>query len=475
MQGCSWGGLRLCLLGALACGSEEGERGSGVLPGTDTRPAGTVVWRRCGNIECGEVVVPIDYSAPELGTIQIAINRAQANGAQRYRGVLFLNPGGPGAAGKDFVANSTPALRTLFPGYDFVGFDPRGVGESAPLNCTTSEEPFALLKTDGVQAFIEGLGRVSRSCAAQIGPLFNKVGSNQVVADIDFIREALGHEQINFLGVSYGTRLGELYAQAYPEHARAVVLDAPLSPIADVTEEATAQFDALLKAQESFFAACASGVLNCPPDPESVFTSVVATQPTDNDRSLFISNWKLLLSAPPGRVILADLLRAVAGGQLMATEDMPVMASVNLTSSFNAIANFSTNCADNIVLPPTLSEAESLLESFQQRSPQFAEQGIAAVTCSGWQVQPDPVPVLDAFRVPPLVLGGLEDSLTPLSWAQATAQTIPGASLLLSEHYGHGATLYGSRCVYDYVRTYLDTLEPVPAGARCAAPTAAAP
>jgi pimeloyl-ACP methyl ester carboxylesterase len=439
------------------------------------RPAGSVVWRPCGNIQCGEVEVPIDYAAPELGTIQIAINRAQANAAVEYQGVLFLNPGGPGAAGKDFVAGSTPALRTLFPGYDFVGFDPRGVGESAALHCSIPITAFGLLKTEGAQAMIDTLRSESRSCAAENGPLFDKVGSNQVVADIDRIREALGHDEINFLGVSYGTRLAELYAQVFPEHARAVILDAPVSPIADVTEEATAQFDALLTAHEAFFSACAVGQLDCPPDAENVFAGIVASQPTEGDRLQFLTNWKLLLSASPGRLILAELLRSVASGERMSSVEMPVMASVNVIASINFVANLSTNCADSVVLPPTASQAEVLLESFQQRSVEFADQGISAITCSGWQVQPDPVPLLTALRVPPLVIAGLEDSLTPLAWAQDTVNSSPGASLLLSEHYGHSAVLNGSLCVFGYVKRYLDALEPVPAGARCAARTAAAP
>jgi pimeloyl-ACP methyl ester carboxylesterase len=435
-----------------------------------TSPLGSVSWSSCGGLQCARVRVPIDYAAPELGTIEVAINRVSALGAER-RGVVFLNPGGPGVPGKAFAAASAPALRTLLPGYDFIGFDPRGVGESAPLRCSMDVDLTGLLAAGGVEAMLEGLRSASRRCAAENGRLFNQLGSNQVVADIDQIRQALEVEEINFIGVSYGTRLGELYAQAFPEHARAIVLDAPVSPIADVTEEVKAQFDALLQAQGTFFADCASGTLSCPPDPKGIFDSLVATQPTDSDRAQFIANWKLLLSAPPGREILAQLLRQVASGQVMTAGDMPVMASVNALAGINGFANLSTNCADSTVPPPDTSEAEALLSSFRERAPQFADSAIAGFTCGGWEVQPDPAPAL-AFtpRVPPLVIGGTADSLTPLRWARDTVASLPGSGLLLSEHYGHGAVLYGSKCVFDFIKAYLDDLTLVPEGARCAAP-----
>lgn len=324
------------------------------------------------------------------------------------------------------------------------------------------------MKTQGIAGWIDLLHSESERCAAENGPLFQHVGSNQVVADMDRIREALGQDELNYIGLSYGTRLGELYAQAFPEHARAVVLDAPVAPVADLVAEVSAQFDALLSAHANFFADCASGELKCPPDAQQLFDRIVAAQPTDTARAVFLSSWKLLLSAPPGREFLAKLLSDVASGQSMAMQDMPATADVPL--SINTLANFNTNCADSVPEPLTVSEAQALMASFSMRSPEFASQGIGAVTCSGWQVQHDPTPALDFTpRIPPLVIGGLEDSLTPIEWAQETAMTIPGSALVLSEHYGHGALLYGSQCVLSYIHDYLYDATLPETGARCAA------
>jgi pimeloyl-ACP methyl ester carboxylesterase len=438
-------------------------------PDVQGRPASNVEWRACGSIECGEVTVPIDHDAPELGTIRIAINRVRVRSGT-YRGAVLMNPGGPGAEGKGFVAALASGLVQQFPGFDFIGFDPRGVGESAPLRCSAAPDVDVdeVMRTQGIAGWIELLRSESERCAAENGPLFQRVGSNQVVADMDLIREALGLEELNYIGLSYGTRLGELYAQAFPERARAVVLDAPVAPVADLVGEVSAQFDALLVAHANFFADCASGELQCPPDAQQLFQQIVAAQPTDSARALFLSAWKLLLSAPPGREILAKLLSDVASGQLMMSEDMPVMADVPI--DVNTLANFNTNCADSVSEPLSVSEAQALMESYAQRSPEFASQGIGAITCSGWQVQRDPALALDFTpRVPPLVIGGAEDSLTPIAWAEETAMTIPGSALLLSEHYGHGALLYGSQCVRSLIYQYLRDGTLPEAGTRCAA------
>jgi pimeloyl-ACP methyl ester carboxylesterase len=422
-------------------------------------------------MECAWVRVPVDYEQPGAGSITIAINRARAL-TPESRGVVLLNPGGPGVPGKPLVEGSAAALRQLLPGFDFIGFDPRGVGESAPLGCPVNADfnPAGALEA-GVDALVELLSGVSQSCAARNGALFHQLGSNQVVADIDRIRLALGVEEINFLGISYGTRLGALYAQTFPEHARAVVLDAPMAPVADVTAQVEAQFEALLLAHAQFFADCESGTLSCPPEPKAVFDAIVASQPTQESRTVFLANWQQLLAAPPGRAILAQLLTQVATGEVVAMEDMPVMASVNALEGLYTFANFSTNCADSTVPAPTGEAAEALVASFRERAPEFPSQVLPALTCSGWQVRPDPVPPLGFTpRVPPLVIGGAADSLTPLQWAYDTVAVIPGASLLLSEHYGHGALLYGGACVFDHVRRYLEELTPVPEGATCATP-----
>jgi len=144
----------------IASGCVESSSSNDLSQEAAKRPKTSVTWRACGAIQCGEVAVPIDYDAPERGTINIAINRAQAAfGTGTYLGAVLVNPGGPGAPGKSFVASLANPLRQQFPGFDFIGFDPRGVGESAPLGCSAGPDVDveAIMKTSGIAGWIDVL------------------------------------------------------------------------------------------------------------------------------------------------------------------------------------------------------------------------------------------------------------------------------------------------------------------------------
>jgi pimeloyl-ACP methyl ester carboxylesterase len=447
----------------VACGTEDGSVAE--APIASDRPLDSIEWRPCAALECGLVEVPIDYAAPEAGSIQIAINRARAEEGVPYRGSIVLNPGGPGSPGKAFAAALAPGLKQLLPGFDVVGFDPRGVGDSAALTCALGTELVEAYAEGGVSAVIASLRAGSARCAEQDGELFRHVGSNQVVRDVDRIREALGISELNFLGVSYGTRLGALYALRFPEHARAVVLDAPLAPTADLTEVVVGQFDAVLPAHAAFFEDCAANRLYCPPDPENVFQRILDSATSPTQREQFLATWTSNLSSPLGLVTLSQILRSVAG----ATEIN--LVAMTEAGGLNQVANMTTHCADNAVAALTEAEGAALMASFEQRSELFANRGLAALTCSGWDNLPDPVARLEFTpRIPLLVIGGVEDTLTPLPWAEESALTIAGSSLLVSEHYGHGAILFGGACTFQYLKAYFEDLDPVPAGTRCAGP-----
>jgi pimeloyl-ACP methyl ester carboxylesterase len=457
----------LCACAALiACGGEDDET-------TDLddsgRPAGSLAWRACGSAQCAEVQVPIDHAAPELGTLPIAINRVLADGFVPYRGVLLINRGGPGADGKSFVEGNSQGLRAAFPGFDFVGFDPRGTGESRPLDCALDADLASEYEQGSASAVQAAVKAEGERCAGASRPLFDHMGSNQVVDDIDLIRRALGHQEINFLGISYGTRLGVLYARKYAESARAVVLDAPITPSGDFVELVEGQFDALLGAHQAFFAACAARVLDCPPEPERVFESVVERAKESGELDHFVSLWHVLLTTPTGRELMAQGLREEAGqipGAMMA--GMP--PAEELVPDINGAANFTIHCSDNTRAPPSAIEAEAIMARFESLSAAFASLGLLALRCGAWPVANDAIPTGPFTpRVPPLVIGGTQDILTPYAWAEEQSLALGGASLLQSQHYGHGAISWGSRCVAERIRDYLEDPRPLPAGLSCPA------
>lgn len=470
-------GVAVSLLFALgACGSEDS---SDVvvyeLAELRERPAGMLSWQPCGAVECATLEVPIDREDPSLGSLSLALNRVRASEAAGYRGVVLVNPGGPGASGTAYVAGSAGGLRAFLPGFDFIGFDPRGIGDSGGLDCELSDSALleGLIAEDSA-GYLRELERASVECAARVGPLFEHLGSNQVVADIESIRQALGEEQINFIGISYGTRLGALYARTYREHARAVVLDGPLPPVADIRRQTESQFAALLELQQEFFEDCEAAVLRCPPQPRAVFDAVAA----DANRSPLLqaafANWKFLLGSAPGRELAALSLRVYAGEEPPPEMMAGMMAAADVLPDFNRAANLTTNCADDSSRRLTPAQGDQLLFTYLQRSQVFARESLSALSCSGWQVPRDPLPSLRFEpRVPPLVIGGTRDILTPYELAQEAAVALEGAALLTSEHYGHSALNLGlPSCVLGHVRRYLETLELPPEGSRCEPPPA---
>jgi pimeloyl-ACP methyl ester carboxylesterase len=428
---------------------------------------GRLTWRQCGGLaRCSKVPVPLDRRAPEGDTIEIAINRVEASPGLQHRGVIIINQGGPGYSGKAFVADNGSALRALFPGFDVVGFDPRGVGDSAPLDCPLDDDPAVTYRSQGVGAVITSVGARAQSCEQATGALFHHLGSHEVVADVDHIRAALGEDQVTFIGLSYGTRLAALYAQTFPDRVRALVLDAPLRPVASYVDFIQGQFEATLQAHDAFFAACADGVLSCPPDAQAAFETLMATGLESGlSREQLTYLWSTLLASSLGRDAATELLNQPEILAQVAMQDL----MTDMTSQLSVALNLSVHCADDTLPPPSLEEAEAMMASFASRSPPFAPLGVPSLYCAGWQPAPDPVEIHTSERSA-LVLGGVADSRTPLAWAIEMSETLRGSSLVRIEHYGHGALGNGGECVAEALVDYVVNLRLPEPGTVCPAP-----
>ncbi|WP_372444814.1 alpha/beta hydrolase [Streptomyces coffeae] len=198
-------------------------------------------WGLAKPIQCGYVTVPLDYAKPDGRKIKIAVDRIGNTGsASERQGSLVYNPGGPGGSGMRFptrVTNKNPVWAKAAMAYDFVGFDPRGVGHSAPISCVDPQEFVKAPKLDPVPDS-EADKRVQRKlakeyaqgCKERSGRMLPHMTTPNTARDIDVIRAALGDKKLNYLGVSYGTYIGGVYATLFPNHVRRLIVDSVVNP-----------------------------------------------------------------------------------------------------------------------------------------------------------------------------------------------------------------------------------------------------
>ncbi|MBZ4015512.1 alpha/beta hydrolase [Streptomyces purpurogeneiscleroticus] len=228
------------------------QRGSAEDRGVQTAAARAakagIDWQTCPKdwgldapIQCGFVTVPVDYAKPDGKKIKIAVDRARSTGTKDERqGSLIYNPGGPGGSGLRFPARVTsknPLWTKTSKAYDFVGFDPRGVGHSAAISCMDPQEFVKAPKADPVPddeadklAQRKLAKEYADGCKERSGALLPHMTTPNTARDLDVIRAALGDKKLNYLGVSYGTYLGAVYATLFPDHVRRMLVDSVVNP-----------------------------------------------------------------------------------------------------------------------------------------------------------------------------------------------------------------------------------------------------
>ncbi|MEU0105462.1 alpha/beta hydrolase [Streptomyces sp. NPDC006129] len=245
------------IAGAVAAPTANASAGSG--PGQDREARGAAIaadraakagidwqdcpadWNLAKPIQCGYVTVPLDYAKPYGKQIKLAVDRIGNTGTKDERqGALIYNPGGPGGSGLRFptrVTGKNPIWANTAKAYDFVGFDPRGVGKSTPISCVDPQEFVKAPKMDPVpdsEADKLAQRKLAREyadgCYERSGWMLPHMTTPNTARDLDVIRAALGEKKLNYLGVSYGTYLGAVYGTLFPGHVRRMVVDSVVNP-----------------------------------------------------------------------------------------------------------------------------------------------------------------------------------------------------------------------------------------------------
>jgi pimeloyl-ACP methyl ester carboxylesterase len=460
--------------------------------------------------------VPISYEEPEGGAnLPLFLVRVVMAGQTERVGSLMVNPGGPGASGADAAIGMALTLPVeVLQRFDLVGFDPRGVGLSTPVECIPDDLKERVVNTEprptGDEELDEAFAlwqEVADVCAEEYDPAplgtFNTVDTAR---DMDRLREALGDEQLSYLGYSYGTTLGSTYAELFPDKVRAMVLDAAVDPDADALTSAEESAAALEAAFDAFAVNCTGLIAGCPlgaeprqfveallgqaeqtPIPSSEPAAAAPPAATGTPEPAEPSAPAEPRTATPGVILTAiraglsdteswpQLVQALAAAQRGDSAGVFSLADgysgrlEDGTYSNLLDANLAVNCADS---EERVREAQirQLAAEWSLQYPLFGAGAAARLhTCSVWEADRTPLPERDAEgSAPILVIGNTGDPVTPMPGAVDLAETLQAGVLLTWQGQGH--TAYPkSDCVTAAVNDYLINLTAPLDGLTCPA------
>ena len=433
-----------------------------------------LAWTDCDGFECASLEVPVDYADPAGPTLEIAVLRSPAAGDSR--GALVVNPGGPGSSGVEYArATSMIVTDAVRESFDIVGFDPRGVGRSAAVDCADDAEFDALIAIDGTPdepSEVAALERASAllECTAPVEGLLDHLSTADAARDLDVLRTALGQERLNYLGVSYGTHLGATYAALFPERVGRFVLDGPLPADLDAEGLTLGQAQGFEDSLRRFVEYCAAEG-DCPlgEDQDAAVglerlraildeldASPAPTSDPDRPLTEAAATYAILMSLyrVGDRPLLKDALASLASGDgtpLQRMLDERVGRESDGTYRDNSFdAFYAVSCRDRAAP----ADIEASVARLSEAAPFLGEYlAWGNLPCASTQATPGPVA---SGPIPPvLVVATTHDPATPFAWAELLVSQLGDAVLLVREGDGHTGYREGSSCTDEAVDAFL--------------------
>lgn len=441
-------------------------------------------WDSCGGgFECASLTVPLDYDQPYEQAISISLVRLKA--ANNTLGSLVLNPGGPGGSGIQYARAAEIVVSDVVrENYDIVGFDPRGVGESSPIECIddqTTDEYIALDGTPDDQTeldkSVEMLTKFGAACLENSPDLVENVDTVSAAKDLDIMRAALGDEKLNWLGKSYGTFLGATYADLFPQNVGRMLLDGAIDPTLSNLQLSEGQARGFEDALNRFVSDCLT-LSDCPltgsvqdgvAQIQKMLDDLDANPGTLDDGRQFTQAMGVLgvvgglYDVTYGWSQLRPMLAAAFAGDFSG-----LSASVDLYTSRNGDGTYSDNSNDAIMAincmdrpdRGTIDETRELAKSWAEFAPVFG--GYLAwgnIACTYWPATASgmPRPISAPGANPILVVGTTHDPATPYVWAKSLAEQLESGLLLTLDGDGHTAYRQGSNCIDEVVDEYFLT------------------
>ena len=453
----------------------------------------SISWRSCDpGVQCGEVVVPLEWQNITSGSVQGAVIRHRATGA-RY-GALVVDPGGPGDSGVELVDGGVQYAvdKAVETHYDVIGIDPRGVGLSTPIRCLSDKQQDAYLYAPtvgaiGSPAWIADQRKrahtLADACVKNTGPLIAHVDTINAAHDLDVVRAALGEKKLNYLGYSYGTYLGTVYAGLYPANVGRMVFDGPDNPWADDGNGPTDDSQAIAFDDDlvAFLTSCLAGSVKATGHIPCAFSGSLASTKMLVE-TLLSSADRHPIPNSDGRVLDGATLATGISDALYDTSEWPdlnkaftqviagkateafVLADEyndrdsdgsyydNSTAAFDAIT-----CLEgghSVDLASDASELKYLKKYAPMLGPYNAYGDLA---CSGWTFGPSvfPQPIHAAGSGPILMVATTGDPATPYGEAKQLAKQLVTSHLITYHGEGHTAYDEGHPCVDKAVDDYL--------------------
>lgn len=471
----------LLLPGAVATPAmaEQGRSAAAARPSADS-----LDWRSCGTrLECATLTVPKDYANPDLGSFRLALTRVPARGVRT--GSLLVNPGGPGVSGLDyapFLAGALPASVNAM--YDIVAFDARGTGESAPVTCLTGRQTTRWLRADPTpdtrteqRDYMALAARIGAGCQRMSPQIAPYVGSRSTVADMESIRIALGEERLNWLGFSYGTYLGALYAERFPDRVGRMVLDGAVDPALDAMQISKGQSAGFQGALRRFARDCSTRD-DCPQRGSAVrvleginrLLDRLESAPMRTSGGLPLNEAQAVTAlfsamySPDRWPALRRALAAAKRGDGSPLQSLAEIASdqtgpntyaTNMASAFYAIS-----CLD-VPATPGAAGLASAARAWSRGAgvPALARaMSWGNAPCTTWFRHGDQRgPVSSTTTSPILVVGTTGDPATPYAWSVALTRQLATSRLLTYRGEGHTAVANYNNCIDSSVADYLTT------------------
>lgn len=439
-------------------------------------------WSTCyKNFDCADLEVPIDYTDLATGTFQISVLRHKADDQSNRIGSLIVNPGGPGASGVDYAYNAEYIFSPdITDRYDIVGFDPRGVSESEPIKCFTDSEADANFAGDTKPDSDAEIARNIADTKAFIAKCLSKTdhltaySTANAARDMDILRAVVGDEKLNYMGKSYGTFMGTLYAQLFPDKIGRVVLDGAVDPTISSYEQTKAQAVSFDGALAAFIEDCAKRS-SCP---------VAKNTKTAEQEILTLLNTAskkpLPLKEDSDRLLTESLMVIGMASSLYDSENgWPALrtaikeAKEGYGDTFIQLADGYTgrdsdghypnnefdsgaviDCLDFADTRP-VDQIKSDAKKIALAAPIFGPYlAYGALTC---KYMPKTVPLVikqTTTTSPIIIIGTTRDPATPYAWAVGLHSILTNSQLITFDGDGHTGHGRGSACVDDAVDAY---------------------